>query len=438
MSTLLWFVSFVNSLTYAISGYLARILSLVVGNTDYTVKNSCELADFIKDKTLNACKELLSFDVVSLFTKIPVDLAVNKVAEKRLRRCFPRTKNFLACGGYYSSAVFLPQNHVICIQRHLLSTSFWYSHSREFLSQQKKYFKYCGIQKIACGGYYSSAVFLPQNHVICIQRHLLSTSFWYSHGFARLCCHCQHSNFTSLVKAFFWKRYVDDVISAVSGNEAERLLSHLNSVEPSIQFTLEREKDRHFPFLDLNVSRGVQGNLETSVYRKSTHTNKYLAFNSHHPVCRKKTVAKTLLKRVEYLPSSLDSKAEEKKHVSNVLKANGYTKTCLRNCHKLVTTSSTPDERERFSFFFCKKENSALSGNTCLTNHTIGWDESKIITTNRRYHQRLCSEAWHITSAHAFWFSIYFYIYQKPAMDILSSVEQSENLCSHAVHVLTS
>ena len=279
---------------------------------------------------------------------------------------------------------------------------------------------------------------MPQNHAICIQRHLLSTSFWYSYGFARLCCHCQHSNFTSPVKAFFWKRYVDDVISAVSGNEAERLLSHLNSVEPSIQFTLEREKDRHLPFLDLNVSRGVQGNLETSVYRKSTHTNKYLAFNSHHPICHKKSVAKTLLRRVEYQPSSLDSKAEERKHVSNVLKANGYTKTCLRNCHKLVTTSNTPDERERFSFFFCKKENSALSGNTCLTNHTIGWDESKIITTNRRYHQRLCLEAWHITSAHAFWFSIYFYIYQKPAMDILSSVEQSENLCSHAVHVLTS
>ena len=68
---------------------------------------------------------------------------------------------------------------------------------------------------------------------------------------------------TSPVKPFFWKRYVDDVISAVSGNKAERLLSHLNSVEPSIQFTLKREKDRHLPFLDLDVSRGVQGNLET-------------------------------------------------------------------------------------------------------------------------------------------------------------------------------
>ena len=63
------------------SGYLARILSPVVRNTDYTVKNSSKFADFIRDKTLNACEELASFDVVSFFTKIPVDLAV-KVAGK--------------------------------------------------------------------------------------------------------------------------------------------------------------------------------------------------------------------------------------------------------------------------------------------------------------------------------------------------------------------
>ena len=65
----------------------------------------------------------------------------------------------------------------------------------------------------------------------------------------------------SPVKPSFWKRYADDVISAVSGNKAESLPSHLNSVEPSIQFTLEREKDKRLPFLDFNVSRGVQGNL---------------------------------------------------------------------------------------------------------------------------------------------------------------------------------
>ena len=44
--------------------------------------------------------------------------------------------------------------------------------------------------------------------------------------------------------------------------------------------------------------------------------------------------------------------------------------------------------KKRFSF--AKKENSALSEHTCPTNYTI-----------RRYHQRLCLEAWHVNSAHA-------------------------------------
>ena len=46
---------------------------------------------------------------------------------------------------------------------------------------------------------------------------------------------------TSPVKPFFWKRYVDDVIFAISGNEAERFLLHLNSVEPFIQLLLDIE-----------------------------------------------------------------------------------------------------------------------------------------------------------------------------------------------------
>ena len=58
------------------------------------------------------------------------------------------------------------------------------------------------------------------------------------------------------------------------------------------------------------------------------------------------SAAKTLLRRADCLPSSLDSTAEERKDVSNVLKANGYTKTFLRNCQKPVTTRSTLDERE--------------------------------------------------------------------------------------------
>ena len=76
---------------------------------------------------------------------------------------------------------------------------------------------------------------------------------------------------SSPVKPLFWKRYVDDVISAVSKNEVENLLCHLNSVEPSIQSTVEHEKDRRLSFLELNAYRTDHGNLQTGVYRKPTH-----------------------------------------------------------------------------------------------------------------------------------------------------------------------
>ena len=77
-------VSFVNSPTYNFSRYLARVLSPVVGNTDNTVKNSQHFAEFIRGQTLDADQMLVSFDVVSLFNKIPVNLAI-KVATNRLR-----------------------------------------------------------------------------------------------------------------------------------------------------------------------------------------------------------------------------------------------------------------------------------------------------------------------------------------------------------------
>ena len=203
-------VSFVNSPTYAVSSYLAKILSPVVGNTDYTVKNSCDFADFIRGKTLDAGNELVSFDVVSLFTKIPVVLAIN-VAEKRLKQD--------ASLGQRTS---LPMEDLIDLLSFCLNTT-------QFAYNGTYYQQVFGTAM----GSPVSAVIANMVMEDVEQRALAS----------------------SPVQPLFWKRYVDDVISAVSGNEAERLLSHLNSVELSIQFTIERENDRRLSFLDLNVYR---------------------------------------------------------------------------------------------------------------------------------------------------------------------------------------
>ena len=45
----------------------------------------------------------------------------------------------------------------------------------------------------------------------------------------------------------------------------------------SIRFTMETEKDNKLAFLDTAVLREPDGRLTTSVYRKPTHTDQYLA-----------------------------------------------------------------------------------------------------------------------------------------------------------------
>ena len=64
--------------------------------------------------------------------------------------------------------------------------------------------------------------------------------------------------------------------------------------------------------------------METVVYRKASHTDKYLSFNSHHPRSHKKSVVTTLFQRPENLTSNNNAGKNERQYVTNVLKENNY------------------------------------------------------------------------------------------------------------------
>jgi hypothetical protein len=85
-------------------------------------------------------------------------------------------------------------------------------------------------------------------------------------------------------KPLCWFRYVDDtfVIWPHGPGKLAEFLDHLNGLHENIKFTMETERDGHLPFLDIDIYRKPDGSLDHIVYRKPTHTNHYLHANSHH------------------------------------------------------------------------------------------------------------------------------------------------------------
>ena len=70
---------------------------------------------------------------------------------------------------------------------------------------------------------------------------------------------------------------------------------------------METEEDNKLAFLDTAVLREPDSRLTTSMYRKPTHTDQYLAYNSHHPQSVKRSTVKCLYERAKCLvikPSS--------------------------------------------------------------------------------------------------------------------------------------
>ena len=78
-----------------------------------------------------------------------------------------------------------------------------------------------------------------------------------------------------------WDRYVDDIFSIMKKDAVSTFHDELNSIDSHISFTIEHETDGQIAFLDALISRN-SGTITTSVYRKPTHTDRYLDFKSHH------------------------------------------------------------------------------------------------------------------------------------------------------------
>ncbi len=70
----------------------------------------------------------------------------------------------------------------------------------------------------------------------------------------------------------------------------KHLLDQLNSIRPSIKFTMESEEDSKLPFLDCLLKRESDGVL--------TSTDRYIHFKSHHPNHVNRGIVRCLYQRI--------------------------------------------------------------------------------------------------------------------------------------------
>ena len=130
-------------------------------------------------------------------------------------------------------------------------------------------------------------------------------------------------------------------------------------------FTIELEQDNKISFLDTLITR--QGNdLKTDVFRKPTHTDRYLDFNSHHDLKHKISSARTLIHRAQTLPNTHTGKQDEVNHITTTLKCNSYPNKIIKQILRHLTPNTPVPSPEEFVGQFFKRFDEKPSGYVTL------------------------------------------------------------------------
>ena len=140
----------------------------------------------------------------------------------------------------------------------------------------------------------------------------------------------------------FWCRFVDDTFVIHKEVNKQGFLQHINSVDPAIKFTVEDIKeDGSIPFLDTIVKPEADGTLSITVYRKPTHTDQYLQWDSHHHLSAKFSVIHTLSHRATTVCSKAELLQQEKDHLRKALTKCKYPKWALDKVEKRLNRSTS-------------------------------------------------------------------------------------------------
>lgn len=285
-------VSSISSTTYNLSKMLSAILSNSFSDrTDYNVVDTFSFVNDVSGVVLPDGFVLISLDVVSLFTNIPIELLL-EILELYWHLIEPNTT--ITKKNFFKLISFVCDN---C----------YFRFNNDYYQQ---------IFGTPMGSPISPVL------ALIVMDHLLDTVL------PRLPFHLS-----------FVYKYVDDIVCAVPSDMIDSTLDVFNSYSEHLQFTVEKENNSSVPFLDTLVIRSPNNSIILNWYRKPTSSGRYINYYSNHPLNHKFNTIIAMKNRVEHISDDKFVKINLR-FLFDTFVNNGYPKHVL---NKLIYSSNYYD-----------------------------------------------------------------------------------------------